>query len=48
MNKNEYGKILECLQGTVNSEKRRKQLEIFEDRNGKLYRKRKMKRSYGY
>src|SRR5213082_157935 len=41
MNKNEYEKILECLQGTVNSEKRRKQLEIFEDRNGKLYKKKK-------
>src|SRR5216110_915795 len=41
MNKNKYGKILECLQGTVNSEKRRKQLETFEVRNGKLYRKKK-------
>src|SRR5436853_5436188 len=41
MNKNEYEKILECLQGTVNSEKRRKQSETFEVRNGKLYRKKK-------
>src|SRR5436305_984928 len=41
MNKNEYEKILECLQGTVNSEKRRKQLETFEVRNGKLYKKKK-------
>ena len=41
MNKNEYEKILECLQGTVNSEKRRKQLETFEVRNGKLYRRKK-------
>src|SRR5947199_107063 len=30
MNKNEYGKILECLQGMANSEKRRKQSETFE------------------
>src|SRR5947199_5571569 len=41
MNKNEYEKILECLEGTVNSEKRRKQLETFEVRNGKLYRRKK-------
>src|SRR5947199_10744166 len=41
MNKNEYEKILECLQGTVNSEKRQKQLETFEVRNGKLYKKKK-------
>src|SRR5213078_3270220 len=41
MNKNEYGKILECLRGMVNSEKRRKQLETFEVRNGKLYRRKK-------
>src|SRR5207248_10273518 len=41
MNKNEYEKILECLQGTVNNEKRRKQSETFEVRNGKLYRKKK-------
>src|SRR3989442_120507 len=41
MNKNEYGKILECLQGTVNNEKRRKQSETFEIRNGKLYKKKK-------
>src|SRR5438045_8519909 len=41
MNKNEYGKILECLRGTVNSEKRRKQSETFEDKNGKLYKKKK-------
>src|SRR2546430_13668244 len=41
MNKNEYGKILECLQGTVNSEEKRKQSETFEIRNGKLYRKKR-------
>ena len=41
MNKNKYGKILECLQSTVNSEKRQKQLETFEVRNGKLYRRKK-------
>src|SRR5947207_13018032 len=41
MNKNEYGKILECLRDMVNSEKRRKQLETFEVRNGKLYRRKK-------
>src|SRR5438876_4309674 len=41
MNKNEYEKILECLQDTVNSEKRRKQSETFEVRNGKLYKKKK-------
>src|SRR5436305_8851425 len=41
MNKNEYEEILECLQDTVNNEKRRKQSETFEVRNGKLYRKKK-------
>src|SRR5207248_11225228 len=41
MNKNEYEKILECLQSTINSEKRRKQSETFEVRNGKLYKKKK-------
>ena len=41
MNKNEYEKILECLQGTANSEKRRKQSETFKIKNGKLYRKKK-------
>src|SRR5881275_2714036 len=41
MNKNEYEKILECLQGTVNNEKKRKQSETFEVRNGKLYRRKK-------
>src|SRR5437667_4033914 len=41
MNKDEYGKIVECLQGTVNSEKRRKQSETFEVRNGKLYKKKR-------
>src|SRR5438045_8466998 len=41
MNKNEYEEILECLQDTVNNEKRRKQLETFEVRNGKLYKKKK-------
>src|SRR5438045_9578891 len=39
MKKNEYGKILECLRGMVNSEKRQKRLETFEVRNGKLYRR---------
>ena len=41
MNKNEYEEILECLQDTVNNEKRRKQSETFEVRNGKLYKKKK-------
>src|SRR6266487_4910096 len=41
MNKNEYGKILECLQGTVKSKKTQKQSETFEIRNGKLYKKKK-------
>src|SRR5256884_8030794 len=41
MNKNEYEEILECLQGTVNNEKRRKQSETFEIKNGKLYKKKK-------
>ena len=37
MNKNEYEEILECLQGTVNNEKKQKQSETFEIKNGKLY-----------
>src|SRR5215213_5578364 len=41
MNGNEYGKIVECLQGTVNNEKIRKQSETFEVKNGKLYKKKK-------
>src|SRR5216117_2346329 len=41
MNKNEYEKILESLQGTVKNKKKRKQLETFEVRNGKLYKKKK-------
>src|SRR5437763_9548431 len=41
MNKNEYEKILECLQGTTNNEKRQKQSETFEIKNGKLYKKKK-------
>ena len=41
MNKNEYGKIIECLQGTVNSKKTQKQSETFEVRNGKLYKKKR-------
>src|SRR5947207_1800965 len=41
MNKNEYEEILECLRGTVNNKKKRKQSETFEVRNGKLFRRKK-------
>src|SRR2546423_9496572 len=41
MNRDEYEKILGCLQDTVNNEKKWKQSETFEVRNGKLYRKKK-------
>src|SRR3954451_189722 len=42
MDKEEYKKkILECLQGKINDKKLRKQTDIFEIKNGKLYKKKK-------
>src|SRR5947209_1885106 len=41
MNKEEYRKILECLQGKVDDKKLWKQADTFEVRNGKLYKKKK-------
>src|SRR5437660_12277836 len=41
MNKEEYRKILECLQGKVDDKKLWKQADIFEVQNGKLYKKKK-------
>ena len=41
MNKEEYRKILECLQGKVDDKKLQKQANTFEVKNGKLYKKKK-------
>ena len=41
MNKEEYRKILECLQGKVDDKKLWKQVDTFEVKNGKLYKKKK-------
>src|SRR3954451_7549320 len=41
MDKEEYRKILECLQGKVDNKKLRKQVNTFEVKNGKLYKKKK-------
>src|SRR3954454_23302576 len=41
MDKEEYRKILECLQGKVDDKKLQKQADIFEVKNGKLYKKKK-------
>ena len=41
MNKKEYEKILECLQGKINDKKLQKQTDTFEVKNGKLYKKKK-------
>src|SRR6266487_4452666 len=41
MNKEEYRKILECLQGKVDNKKLWKQVDTFEVKNGKLYKKKK-------
>ena len=41
MNKEEYRKILECLQGKVDDKKLQKQVNTFEVKNRKLYKKKK-------
>src|SRR2546423_12091890 len=41
MDKEEYRKILECLQGKIDDKKLRKQVDTFEIRNEKLYKKKK-------
>src|SRR3954447_16086799 len=41
MDKKEYKKILECLQGKVDDKKLQKQTNTFEVKNGKLYKKKK-------
>src|SRR2546423_8858404 len=41
MNKEEYRKILECLQGKIDDKKLRKQVNTFEVKNRKLYKKKK-------
>src|SRR2546423_2915582 len=41
MDKEEYRKILECLQGKVDDKKLQKQTKTFEVNNGKLYKKKK-------
>jgi len=41
MDKEEYRKIVECLQGKINDKKLQKQTETFEVKNGKLYKKKK-------
>src|SRR5436305_4079453 len=41
MDKEEYRKILECLQGKIDDKKLQKQANTFEIRNGKLYKKKK-------
>ena len=41
MDKEEYRRILECLQGKVDDKKLWKQADTFEVRNGKLYKKKK-------
>src|SRR5205807_941289 len=41
MNKEEYSRILECLQGKVDDKKLWKQADTFEVKNGKLYKKKK-------
>ena len=41
MDKEEYRKILECLQGKVDDKKLQKQANTFEVKNGKLYKKKK-------
>src|SRR3989440_5509274 len=41
MDKGEYWKILECLQGKIDDKKLQKQLNTFEVKNGKLYKKKK-------
>src|SRR3954447_22753507 len=41
MDKEEYGKILECLQGKIDDKKLRKQADTFEIKNRKLYKRKK-------
>ena len=41
MDKEEYRKIVECLQGKINDKKLQKQTETFEVKNEKLYKKKK-------
>ena len=41
MNKEEYRRILECLQGKIDNKKLWKQADTFEVKNGKLYKKKK-------
>src|SRR2546429_8940923 len=41
MDKEEYRKILECLQGKIDDKKLQKQANTFEVKNSKLYKKKK-------
>ena len=43
MDKKEYRKIVECLQGKINDKKLQKQTETFEVKNEKLYKKKTKK-----